>query len=354
VQQVVTERAWIAGLPELDEDSCYRSMDWLLEVEDELCQAVYFATADLLNLEVDLLFFDTTSTYFERDEPEQDVVDEDGNVVHPAFRVRGHSKDHRDDLPQVVIAMAVTRSGIPIRVWCWPGNTSDQELIRQAKDDLRAWKLSRVVWVADRGFQSEENRRYLQRAGGHYILGEKLRGNDKEANAALARQGRYHTVAGNLRVKEVIIDDGTMRDRFVICHNPDEAKRDQAVREQLLTRIEEAIADTDQLPVAERQQLYGQLSAKRGYKRFIRTTKTGLLRIDRAAVKAEEHLDGKFLLRSSDPTLSVEDIALGYKQLLQIERAWRNMKTTLDLRPSTIARKTASAHTCSSAGWLCC
>ena len=329
----VTERAWIAGLPELDEDSCYRSMDWLLEVEDELCQAVYFATADLLNLEVDLLFFDTTSTYFERDEPEQDVVDEDGNVVHPAFRVRGHSKDHRDDLPQVVIAMAVTRSGIPIRVWCWPGNTSDQELIRQAKDDLRAWKLSRVVWVADRGFQSEENRRYLQRAGGRYILGEKLRGNDKEANAALARQGRYHTVAGNLRVKEVIIDDGTMRDRFVICHNPDEAKRDQAVREQLLTRIEEAIADTDQLPVAERQQLYGQLSAKRGYKRFIRTTKTGLLRIDRAAVKAEEHLDGKFLLRSSDPTLSVEDIALGYKQLLQIERAWRNMKTTLDLRP---------------------
>jgi len=329
----VTERAWIAGLPELDEDSCYRSMDWLLEVEDELCQAVYFATADLLNLEVDLLFFDTTSTYFERDEPEQDVVDEDGNVVHPAFRVRGHSKDHRDDLPQVVIAMAVTRSGIPIRVWCWPGNTSDQELIRQAKDDLRAWKLSRVVWVADRGFQSEENRRYLQRAGGHYILGEKLRGNDKEANAALARQGRYHTVAGNLRVKEVIIDDGTMRDRFVICHNPDEAKRDQTVREQLLTRIEEAIADTDQLPAAERQQIYGQLSAKRGYQRLIRTTKTGLLRIDRAAVKAEEHLDGKFLLRSSDPTLSVEDIALGYKQLLQIERAWRDMKTTLDLRP---------------------
>ncbi|HYX47756.1 MAG TPA: IS1634 family transposase [Sphingomicrobium sp.] len=329
----VTERAWIAGLPELDEDSCYRSMDWLLEVEDELCQAVYFATADLLNLEVDLLFFDTTSTYFERDEPDQDVVDEHGNVVHSAFRVRGHSKDHRDDLPQVVIAMAVTRDGIPIRVWCWPGNTSDQELIRQAKDDLRAWKLSRVVWVADRGFQSEENRRYLQRAGGHYILGEKLRGNDKEAGAALSRQGRYHTVAGNLRVKEVIIDDGTMRDRFVICHNPDEATRDHAVREQLLARIEEAIADTDQLPVAERQKRYGQLSTKRGYKRLIRTTKTGLLRIDRAAVKTEEHLDGKFLLRSSDPTLSVEDIALGYKQLLQIERGWRDMKTMLELRP---------------------
>jgi hypothetical protein len=328
-----TERAWIGDLPELDEDSCYRSMDWLLEVQDELCEAVYFATADLLNLEVDLLFFDTTSTYFERDEQEHDVLDEDGNVIRPAFRVRGHSKDHRDDLPQVVIAMAVTRTGIPIRVWCWPGNTSDQELIRQAKDDLRAWKLSRVVWVADRGFQSAENRRYPQRAGGHYILGEKLRGNDKEANAALSRQGRYHTVAGNLRVKEVVIDDGTMRDRFVICHNPEEAKRDQQVREQLLTKIQDAIADTDSLPAAELHKLYGQLGAKRGYKRLLRQTKTGKLRIDRAAVKTEEHLDGKFLLRTSDPTLTAEDVALGYKQLLEIERAWRDMKTTLDLRP---------------------
>ena len=327
----VSERAWIGELPELDEDSCYRSMDWLLEVQDELAEAVYFATADLLNLEVDLLFFDTTSTYFERDEEEHDVVDQDGNVVRPAFRVRGHSKDHRDDLPQVVIAMAVTRTGIPIRVW--PGSTSDQELIRQAKDDLRAWKLSRVVWVADRGFQSAENRRYLQRAGGHYILGEKLRGNDQEAQAALARQGRYHTVAGNLRVKEVIIDDGTMRDRFVICHNPEEAKRDQQVREQLLAQIQDAIADTDSLPAAELHKLYGQLGAKRGYKRFLRQTKTGKLRIDRAAVKTEAHLDGKFLLRTSDRTLTAEDVALGYKQLLEIERAWRDMKTTLDLRP---------------------
>ena len=327
------ERAWIDGLAELDEDACYRAMDWLLEIEDELAEQVYFECADLLNLEVDLLFFDTTSTYFERDEPEHDVLDEDGNVIRQAFRVRGHSKDHRPDLPQVVIGMAVTRTGIPIRVWCWPGNSSDQELIRQVKDDLRAWKLARVVWVGDRGFQSEENRRYMQRAGGHYIFGEKLRGNDREANAALARQGRYHTVAENLRVKEVVIDDGTMRDRFVICHNPEEAKRDEAVREQLLAQLQEAIAGTDKLTADDRQRLHGQLAAKRGYKRFIRTTKGGLLRIDRTAVKAEEHLDGKFLLRTSDPTLTVEDIALGYKQLLEIERAWRDMKTTLDLRP---------------------
>ncbi len=329
----VKERAWIAGLPELDEDACYRAMDWLLEVEDELAEAVYFATADLLNLEVDLLFFDTTSTYFERDTAEEPERDEHGNELAPAFRTYGKSKDHRDDLPQVVIGMAVTRTGIPIRVWCWPGNTNDSELIRQVKDDLRAWKLGRVVWVADRGFQSEENRRYLQRAGGHYILGEKLRGKSKEAKAALSRQGRYHTVAGNLRVKEVMLDDGTMRDRFVVCHNPDEAARDKAVREQLLAQLSEAIDGSDRLPAAARAKLHAQLCAKRGLKRFLRTTKGGLLRIDRAAVATEAHLDGKFLLRSSDPTLSAEDIALGYKQLLEIERGWRDMKTTLDLRP---------------------
>jgi transposase len=315
-----------------DPQPLYRAMDWLLEIEAQLAEQVYWATADLLNLEVDLLFFDTTSTYFERDEPDAETVDEDG-VVRPAFRAFGHSKDHRDELPQVLVGMAVTRTGIPIRAWCWPGDTGEQPLIRQVKDELRDWKLSRVVWVADRGFQSAENRRYLQRAGGHYIIGEKLRGESAEAKAALARQGRYRTVAGNLEVKEVRVDDGTMRDRFVICRNPDQAERDQAVRDQLVKRLEDAIADSDQLTPDERAKLAARLAAKRGLKRFLRQTAHGLLRIDRAAVRAEQHLDGKFLLRSSDPTLSAEDIALGYKQLLQVERGWRDMKTTLDLRP---------------------
>ena len=315
-----------------DPQPLYRAMDWLLEIEAQLAEQVYWATADLLNLEVDLLFFDTSSTYFERDERDPEQVEEDG-TTRPPFRTFGHSKDHRDDLPQVVIGMAVTRTGIPIRAWCWPGNTGDQPLIRQVKDELREWKLSRVVWVADRGFQSAENRRYLQRAGGHYIIGEKLRGESKEAQAALARQGRYRTVAGNLEVKEVRVDDGTMRDRFVICRNPDQADRDTAIREQLVRQLEDAITDSDQLPAAERAKLASRLQAKRGLKRFLRQTSGGLLRVDRAAVRAEAHLDGKFLLRSSDPTLTAEDIALGYKQLLQVERGWRDMKTTLDLRP---------------------
>jgi transposase len=134
-------------------------------------------------------------------------------------------------------------------------------------------------------------------------------------------------------VKEVVIDEGTMRDRFVVCHNPEQAERDRAVREEILEKLEEAIAGSDSLSQAKRQDLACELEAKPGYRRFLRRTRGGLLRIDRSAVAAEERLDGKFLLRTSDPTLSAEDVALGYKQLLEVERAWRDLKTSLDLRP---------------------
>jgi transposase len=326
----IRERVAVDGLSDVDEDTCYRAMDWLLEIEDELATAVYWSVADLLDLEVDLLFFDTTSTYFESDG--DDVTAEDGERT-VGFRTFGHSKDSRPDLPQVIIGMAVTRTGIPIRVWTWPGNTNDSALIREVRDDLRAWKLSRVVWVADRGFTSAENRRYLQRAGGHYILGEKLRGESAEAAAALARPGRFHTVAANLRVKEVVIDDGTMRDRFVICHNPEQAERDQAVRQAIVQQLERVIADSDALTAAKREEVACRLHEKPALRKWLRVTAGGRLRIDQAKIHAEERFDGKFLLRTSDPTLSAEDVALGYKQLLEVERGWRDMKSTLDLRP---------------------
>jgi len=131
----VCEDVAIPGLAGTDEDQCYRAMDLLVEADSaaKVQEAVFFACADLLNLEVDLLFFDTTSTYWERDEPETG----DG-----AFRVYGHSKDHRPDLPQIVIGLAVTREGIPVRVWCWPGNTNDMSVVKQVKDDLRGWRLA--------------------------------------------------------------------------------------------------------------------------------------------------------------------------------------------------------------------
>ncbi len=327
-------------------------MDRLLTMESKLAEQVYWAVADLLNLEVDLLFFDTTSTYFETGQADEPLArneygrclpqpdpsatgDASADGEDPAhlrgFRAFGKSKDHRDDLPQVIIGMAVTRTGIPIRVWSWPGATSDSALIRQVKDELKEWTLGRVVWVADRGFTSAANRRYLQRAGGHYILGEKLRTDSPEVKAALGRQGRYKTLADNMRIKEVKVADAD--DRFVICHNPDQAKRDAATREQLIAQLADVIDGSDKLSRTKRAELRGRLSTKPGLNRYLRVTPGGLLRIDRSVAKAEENLDGKYLLRSSDPKLSAEDITLGYKQLLEVERGWRDMKSIIDLRP---------------------
>ncbi len=336
--------AHVPGLAALDEDAAYRAMDLLLEVEDTLAEQVFWATATLLDLEVDLVFFDTSSTYFERDTADdpvarddrgQPVPGDDQGVGDPVgFRTYGHSKDSRDDLPQVVIGMAVTRTGIPIRTWCWPGNTADTTVMGQVRADLRDWKLTRVVWVTDRGFASATNRRLLQRGGSHYIQAEKLRGS-AEGEAALARPGRYRTVAGNLRIKEVKPrhEQGVMADRFIVCHNPEQADRDAAVRERMLALLAEKIERSDALSKTKRAELRGKISTMPGLNRYLRVTPAGLLRIDTASIKRETHLDDKWLLRCSDPSLTAQDIAAGYKQLLEVERGWRDMKTHLDLRP---------------------
>jgi len=178
------------GRPAVGDDECYRAMDWLIEAAAEVEREVFWSLATLLDLEVDLLFFDTTSTYFQTEDGDPPVArDERGRrlphgageeaaseaVTQPAaepaadgedgeqpsragFRTWGKSKDYPGDLPQIVIGMAVTRAGIPVRVWSWPGNTTDTALIRQVKTEMREWNLARVVWVADRGFASAENR----------------------------------------------------------------------------------------------------------------------------------------------------------------------------------------------------
>jgi Transposase DDE domain len=234
----VGEDVVIPGLAEMHEDQAYRAMDLLIEADAqaEVQEAVFFAVADLLNLEVDLLFFDTTSTYFERD------TEEAPSQERPAGGLRryGHSKDSRDDLPQIVIGLAVTREGIPVRCWVWPGNTADVAVLPEVKDGLRGWRLGRVVTVVDRGFSSAANLDYLRRAGGHWIAGERMRDGNPRAQAALSRQGRYRQVRDNLRVKEVRLDDQGQGSatadgvgvRWIVCHNPHEAERDKTRRDQ--------------------------------------------------------------------------------------------------------------------------
>jgi Transposase DDE domain len=324
----------VPGLEGMDEDQAYRAMDLLVEADAQakLQEAVFFACADLLNLEVDLLFFDTTTTYFERDEPEQG----DG-----AFRVFGHSKDHRPDLPQIVIGLAVTREGIPVRVWCWPGNTNDMSVIGEVKDGLRGWRLGRVVTVVDRGFSSDENLRYLTRAGGHWIAGERMRDGSPDARAALARQGRYQTVRDNLRVKEVRIGEGDAAKRFIVCHNPAEAERERTQRDDTIRRLDGELEriQTQRGKAKSAKAAEAHTRAECALRdhpalgRYLRQTPSGRLRVDRAKIAAEAKLDGKFLLSTSDPDLSAEDVALGYKNLLEAERGFRDLKTTLELRP---------------------
>jgi hypothetical protein len=126
-----------------------------------------------LNLDIDLIFFDTTSTYVETpfEDGELDGTDE-------GLRKRGHSKDARPDLPQIVIGMAVTTGGLPVRLWVWPGDTGDQTVLAEVKQDLAGWRLNRTVWVVDAGFTSGANRKILTGGGSGFIIAEKLRGNE--------------------------------------------------------------------------------------------------------------------------------------------------------------------------------
>jgi len=366
----VGERAFIPGLPEVEVQQLYRAMDFLLEAHDEIQREVFWSVRNLFNLEVDVLFIDTTSTYFEveGEDPdevvlEDDVVlegdegDEDAaagddagaaaaslDAVDQAVAERArrglrkrsrNSKDSRPDLAQAVIGFAVTRDGIPVRCWVWPGNTVDATVISEIKRDLNEWKLGRLVMVMDTGFNSEENRRTLQGAGDIFIIGEKMRlGKDGKPPEALKRQGRYKTLENGLRIKEVIVNKGSVASRrFVIVHNPAEATRDQLKRDDIVAETERRLAALQQLSGEAHHKDACALRAHPTFGRYLRQTKGGKLQIDRAKIAREAHLDGKYLISTNDDHLSAEDVAMGYKQLHEIERVNRDLKHTVDVRP---------------------
>jgi len=347
------QSVYAPGVPDaVYDEQFYRAMDFLLGAEEEIQKSVFSSTADLFNLDVDLLLYDTTSSYFEMDDDDEEIAERDGRwqahhagegpeptrpepqvVNRPPLRMQGHSKDHRPDVPQVVIGMAVTRDGIPVRCWVFPGNTNDAETIKTVKESLAGWRLNRVVWAVDRGMVSDDNLTELRKGNAHYIAGEKMRAGRKEVEEALSRQGRYHTIRDNLEVKEIVVgEDGARRKRYVLVRNPAQVERDREDRTRLLKRLEEALA---KLPVAgdEHSKAVCKLIAHPTMGRFLTKDKKGRPIIDRAKVKTEERLDGKYLIVTSDDTLTAEDVALGYKQLAEIERAWRDMKSGLDLRP---------------------
>jgi len=311
----------IPGLPQVDVQVLYRAMDFLLENQARLEEEIYWAVADLLNLEVDLLFFDTTSTYFET----EDLTD---------LKKRGYSKDKRSDLPQVVIGLAVTREGIPIRHWVFPGNTADMATIEKVKSDLVQWKLGRCIFVHDAGMSSEANLQYLQRAGGHYIVGRKLKSGEPHIEQVLSQKGPFTDLGDNLSAREVIFGNGEKRKRLVLVRNADEEQRQMVVRRQIVETIEKQVAIIKKRKSRNHTKATCVLKAHPVYGKYIKELQDGRLKIDKAKVKEDSRFDSKFLVETSDDTLSLRDIVFGYKQLNDVEKAFRTLKTNLDLRPN--------------------
>ena len=213
----LAEEVRIEGCEALELQHLYRTMDFLVEHGEALEKGLYYRMADLFNLDVELIFYDTTSVHFE--------MDDEDTAAEGVARRRGHSKNGRGDAPQVVVGLAVTREGFPVRHWVFSGNTVDVSTVARVKRELGGWNLNRCVFVGDAGMVSKENLGVLARAGGRYIVCMPVHPGGKIDTEVLSRRGRYREAGPNLRVKEVVVGDGERRERYAVCHNPREAEQ---------------------------------------------------------------------------------------------------------------------------------
>ena len=288
----------------LDLHHLYRALDFLADHKDEIEPALYARVRDLFSLKLDLVLWDTTSTYFE------------GRAAE-GFAEFGHSKDHRPDRVQIVVGALMSRDGFPIAHEVFPGNTADIDTFRHTLGKVRErFHLGRVILVGDRGMVSEKLLGEIEALGLQYIVGVRMR-RLKAAEAVLARAGRYREVAPNLRVKEVVHGEA----RYIVCLNPEEREHDRRVREEALAKLREKLA------AGEAKQLIGNSA----YRRYLKLVGAGV-EINEAAAEDEARLDGKYVLRTNS-SLDPEEVAQAYKSLWQVERAFRELKSGLDLRP---------------------
>jgi len=282
----------------------YRALDVLHEVGPKLEQKLFDRVRDLFQLDLTLMLFDTTSTYFEGEGPE-------------GVAEYGYSRDRRSDRRQMVVGLLMTREGIPVCHRVFAGNTVDahafQEMLRELKP---RFGVQRVVLVGDRGLVSEATLERLDLERIDYILGMPLR-RFNVSQEVLSRAGRYHQVADNLRVKEVWVEG----ERFILCHNPQAAERDSIRREEIVARLQEQLSQ-------------GGLSSMLKspvYRRFLQVEGSDA-HIDRSRVDADAKLDGKWVLTTST-VIPSDEVALAYKGLWRIEQAFRHLKSGLEVRP---------------------
>jgi hypothetical protein len=296
------------GFDDLALHHFYRTLPWLAAIRHALEQDLFLQNRDLFSAELDLVFIDTTSVYCYRE-------GESALIRH------GYSRDRRPDLPQLVLCVAVDGQGWPVAFDVLPGNTADVDALSLTIARFRErFRIRRAVVVADRGMFGRNTLAQLRdhaTAPFDYILGCPLRRERAVAREVLARPGRYQQVADNLEVKEVKLGER----RYVVCRNPIEAKQDAADRAALLTKLRQTLEHDGPKAVV----------GNRGYARFLRIAK-GSVTLDEAATAREARLDGKFVLTTSTD-LPAAAVAQAYKSLWRVERAFRAMKSTLDVRP---------------------
>jgi transposase len=335
--------AWIPGLErggaELDVQHLYRAMDFLHDAMPELQEHLYFQVTDLLSADVSVLFYDTTSVSFHVEE-----ADPEGGL-----RRHGYSKKKRPDLPQIVVALAVNRDGIPVRHWIYPGNRIDVSTVEEVTRDLLGLRPRRFLFVGDRGMVSQANLDFLESRRLGYLLGFPLRTDPTVEAHLLSLRGRYRPVREGLGVKETLLADGSRTLRYLLCRSEARAKRDARTRAAVLERLKAKLADRKRGAAKGDTRASHALLSKPGYARYLVKDADGKLRIDPAKVAAAARHDGKYVLMSNELDLPAEELVLGYRDLWRAERAFRSMKSVLDLEPvghRTPERISAHVHIC--------
>jgi transposase len=322
----------IEGCDDLELHHLYRAMAWLGEelpedqqkdktpfaprcIKDRIEEDVFGHRRDLFS-GLQLVFFDTTSIYFEG-QGGQDIGQ------------RGFSKDHRPDLYQMVVGAVLDGQGRPICCELWPGNTTDVKTLIPVVDRLRSrFGIGRVCIVADRGMISQETLAALEQPGRgwQYILGARMRSQNEVKDEVLSRAGRYRVVhparvesddPSPLKVKEVRVDDR----RYVVCLNEDEARKDAADREAIVASLREQLRNGDK-----------SLVGNKGYRRYLSGDGSSHFAIDEAKLAEDARYDGKWVLRTNTELDSAE-VALQYKRLWMVEHWFRSCKSLLQTRP---------------------
>ena len=322
----------IEGCEDLQLHHLYRAMGWLGEelpgreqagrtpfaprCNKDLIEEALFARRRDLFTGLQLIFFDTTSIYFEG---------QGGETIGQ----RGYSKDHRPDLKQMIVGAVLDKEGRPICCELWPGNTADVTTLIPVIDRLRSrFGVTKVCIVADRGMISEETIRALeqQERSWQYILGARMRSQNVIKDEVLARAGRYRVVhpqrqtskdPASLKVKEVLVEGR----RYVICLNEDEARKDTADRESIVASLREKLRNGEK-----------SLIGNKGYRRYLSSTGPDHFQIDEAKIQEEARYDGKWVLRTNTD-LDPAEVALQYKRLWMVEAWFRSCKSLLQTRP---------------------